>query len=102
MHDGVALGQFVLPIAGLSRIASYHGHVLADTLPGIRLPRQQGNIIATALKLANEHVAAQGYTAITVTAEDCQFCHQEPVVMFSEQQQKEFRQSGGFIVSLSA
>lgn len=57
---------------------------------------------ATALKLANEHVAAQGYTAITVTAEECQFCHQEPVVMFSEQQQKEFRQSGGFIVSLSA
>ena len=57
---------------------------------------------ATALKLANEHVAAQGYTGITVTAEECQFCHQEPVVMFSEQQQKEFRQSGGFIVSLSA
>lgn len=57
---------------------------------------------ATALKLANEHVAAQGYSAITVTAEECQFCHQEPVVMFSEQQQKEFRQFGGFIVPLSA
>ena len=57
---------------------------------------------ATALKLANEHVVALGYAAITVTAEECQFCHQEPLVMFSEQQQKEFRQAGGFIVSLSA
>ncbi|MCC6141828.1 MAG: DUF2024 family protein [Nitrospira sp.] len=57
---------------------------------------------ATALRLANEYMAAQGYAAIAVTAEECQFCHQEPLVMFSESQQKEFRQSGGFIVPLSA
>lgn len=56
---------------------------------------------ATALKLANEHVAALGHQAVTVTAEECQFCHQEPLVMFSEQQQREFRQQGGFIVPLS-
>lgn len=54
----------------------------------------------TALRLANEYVAAQGHEAITVTAEECQFCHQEPLVMFTEHQQKEFRQSGGFIVPL--
>lgn len=57
---------------------------------------------ATALRLANEHVAAQGFTAITVTAEECRFCHQEPLVLFTEHQQKEFRQFGGFIVPLSA
>lgn len=56
----------------------------------------------TALKLANEYVAAQGYTAIAVTSEECQFCHQEPLVMFTEHQQAEFRQAGGFIVPLSA
>jgi len=57
---------------------------------------------ATALRLANEYVAAQGYAAITVTAEECQFCHQEPLVMFTEHQQREFRQTGGFIVALPA
>ena len=57
---------------------------------------------AAALRLANEYVAAQGYEAIAVTAEECRFCHQEPLVMFTEQQQAEFRRSGGFIVPLSA
>ena len=57
---------------------------------------------ATALRLANEYMAAQGYEKVVVTAEECRFCHQEPVVMFTEQQQKDFRQSGGFIVHLSA
>ncbi len=57
---------------------------------------------ATALRLANEHVAAQGYTTITVTSEECRFCHQEPLVMFTEQQRNEFLKSGGFIVPLSA
>lgn len=57
---------------------------------------------ATALRLANEYVAAQGYEAIAVTAEECRFCHQEPLVMFTEQQQAGFRRSGGFIVPLSA
>jgi len=57
---------------------------------------------ATALRLANEYVAAQGHAAIAVTAEECRFCHQEPLVMFTEHQQEEFRASGGFIVALSA
>jgi hypothetical protein len=56
---------------------------------------------AIALKLASDYVASLGHTAITVTAEECQFCHQEPLVMFTEQQQREFRQAGGFIVPLS-
>lgn len=57
---------------------------------------------ATALKLANEHVAALGYRAITVTAEECRFCHQESLAMFPEGQQCEYRQQGGFIVPLSS
>lgn len=57
---------------------------------------------ATALKLANEHVVAQGYAAITVTAEECRFCHQEPLAMFTQHQQNEFLKTGGFIVELSA
>jgi hypothetical protein len=56
----------------------------------------------TALRLANEYVASQGHTAVSVTAEECRFCHAEPLVMFSEQQQRQFHESGGFIVPLSA
>ena len=56
----------------------------------------------TALRLANAYVAAQGHTAVSVTAQECRFCHAEPLVMFNEQQQREFRESGGFIVPLSA
>jgi hypothetical protein len=59
-----------------------------------------GNL-GTALKLANAYVAAQGHAAVCVTAQECQFCHAEPLVMFSEQQQREFLESGGFIVPLS-
>lgn len=57
---------------------------------------------ATALRLANEHVAALGHQAVTVTSEECQFCHQEPLIMFTERQQQEYRTFGGFIVPLSA
>lgn len=39
----------------------------------------------TALRLANEYVAILGYTTVTVTAEECLFCHQEPLGMFTEQ-----------------
>jgi hypothetical protein len=56
---------------------------------------------ATALRLANEHVAALGHQAVTVTAKECRFCHQEPLVMFTEAQQAAFRRQGGFIVPLS-
>lgn len=56
---------------------------------------------ATALRLANAYVAAQGHRDVSVTAQECRFCHVEPLVMFSEQQQREFQASGGFIVPLS-
>ena len=55
---------------------------------------------ASALKLANEYVASQGYPAVSVTAQECRYCHAEPLVLFSEQQQRQFEQSGGFIVPL--
>lgn len=54
----------------------------------------------TALRLANAYVAAQGHGEISVTAQECRFCHAEPLVMFNEQQQREFQESGGFIVPL--
>jgi uncharacterized protein DUF2024 len=56
---------------------------------------------ATALRLANAYVAAQGHTAVAVTAQECRFCHAEPLVVFNEHQQREFQESGGFIVPLS-
>lgn len=56
---------------------------------------------ATALKLANEHMASLGLTAVAVTTQECQFCHQEPLAFFSDAQQRAFRESGGFIVRLS-
>lgn len=55
----------------------------------------------TALRLANEYVASQGHPAVAVTARECRFCHAEPLVLFSEQQQRQFHESGGFIVPLS-
>jgi hypothetical protein len=57
---------------------------------------------ATALKLANDYVASLGHPAGTVTTRECRFCHEEPLVMFNEEQQREFRETGGFIVPLSA
>jgi hypothetical protein len=57
---------------------------------------------ATALRLANAYVAAQGHAAVSVTAQECQFCHAEPLIMFSERQQREFHEAGGFIVPLPA
>ncbi len=57
---------------------------------------------ATALRLANEYVASQGDAAVSVTAQECRYCHAEPLVMFSEHQQRQFHESGGFIVPLTA
>lgn len=57
---------------------------------------------ATALRLANAYAVALGHQAVTVTAEECRFCHQEPLVLFTEHQQQEYRQLGGFIVPLSS
>lgn len=56
---------------------------------------------ATALKLANEHMASMGHAEAVVTTQECQFCHQEPLAFFSDAQQRAFRESGGFIVRLS-
>ena len=56
----------------------------------------------TALKLANEYVAGLGHRAVKITTRECRFCHQEPLAMFLETQQREFRTAGGFIVPLPA
>ncbi|MCP9438901.1 MAG: DUF2024 family protein [Nitrospira sp.] len=57
---------------------------------------------ATALKLAKEYLAGIGEPDASVTSKECQFCHSEPVFMFSAEQQKQFREKGGFIVPLPA
>ena len=57
---------------------------------------------ATALKLAREYLTTIGEADATVTTEECQFCHNEPLVMFSAEQQQQFREQGGFIITLPA
>lgn len=56
---------------------------------------------ATALRLAEQYLASVGEAHVPVTVKECQFCHSEPLVMFSPEQQRQFREQGGFIVSLS-
>ena len=55
---------------------------------------------ATALRLAKEYLVSIGEPDATITTEECQFCHSEPLVFFSAQQQREFRERGGFILPL--
>ena len=55
---------------------------------------------ATALKLAKQHLQSLGETDAAVTTKECQFCHSEPVVFFSVEQQRQLREHGGFIVNL--
>lgn len=57
---------------------------------------------ATALKLAARYLDGLGERDVTVTLEECRFCHSEPLVMFSAEQQKQFREQGGFILPLPA
>jgi len=57
---------------------------------------------ATALTLAKQYLASIGEADVPVTLKECQFCHSEPLVMFSAEQQRQFRELGGFIVSLPA
>ena len=57
---------------------------------------------ATALTLAKQHLASLGEGHVPVTVKECQFCHTEPLVMFSAEQQRQFREQGGFILILSA
>ncbi len=57
---------------------------------------------ATALKLAKEYLVGIGEPNAAVTTKECQFCHSEPLVMFSAEQQKEVKEKGGFIVPMPA
>jgi hypothetical protein len=41
-----------------------------------------------------------GEEDVTVTVKECQFCHREPLVMFSAEQQRQFREEGGFVLPL--
>ncbi len=56
----------------------------------------------TALRLAKDYLASIGEPEATITTEECQFCHNEPLVFFSSDQQRQFREQGGFIVKLPA
>ena len=55
-----------------------------------------------AIALANQYLAGSGESSASVTLKECQFCHTEPLAMFSEAQQRQFREQGGFIVTLPA
>jgi heterodisulfide reductase subunit B len=57
---------------------------------------------ATALRLAKQHLVTIGEADATVTAKECQFCHSEPLVFFSVEQQRQIKEQGGFIVNLPA
>ena len=56
----------------------------------------------TALKLAKRYLESLGEDDVTVTLKECQFCHSEPLVMFTAEQQKQFKEQGGFILPLPA
>lgn len=55
---------------------------------------------ATALTLAKRYLQSLGESEATVTLKECQFCHSEPLVMFSTEQQQQFKEHGGFILAL--
>jgi Domain of unknown function (DUF2024) len=55
-----------------------------------------------ALALAKQYLVEIGEPNSLITLKECQFCHSEPLAMFSEAQQRQFREQGGFIVPLSA
>jgi len=57
---------------------------------------------ATALTLAKQHLERIGEPDASVTATECQFCHSEPIVFFSAEQQRQLKAHGGFIVTLPA
>jgi len=57
---------------------------------------------ATALKLARDYLVRIGEPEAAVTAKECRFCHSEPLVFFSAEQQRQFAEHGGFIVELPA
>jgi hypothetical protein len=53
-----------------------------------------------ATRLAQHYLAGIGEPDAPVTLEECQFCHSEPLVMFPAEQQRQFREQGGFIITL--
>jgi heterodisulfide reductase subunit B len=55
-----------------------------------------------ALKLAKAYLTTIGEADATITSRECRFCHSEPLVFFSADQQKQFKEQGGFILPLSA
>jgi hypothetical protein len=55
---------------------------------------------STALRLAQRYLEELGEGDIPVTVNECRFCHSEPLVMFSAEQQRQFHEQGGFIVLL--
>jgi hypothetical protein len=55
---------------------------------------------ATALALAKQYLVTIGEADAVVTTNECQFCHSEPVVFFSAEQQRQLKERGGFIVNL--
>jgi hypothetical protein len=54
------------------------------------------------LKLAKEYLVSIGEPTTSVTTKECQFCHSEPLFMFSPEQQKQVKEKGGFIVPMPA
>ncbi len=56
----------------------------------------------TALRLARQYLVSIGEPTAQVTVKECQFCHNEPLVFFSAEQQRQFREQGGFILELPA
>jgi hypothetical protein len=55
-----------------------------------------------ALTLAKQYLVGIGEPNAVITLKECRFCHSEPLVMFSEAQQRQFREQGGFIITLPA
>lgn len=55
-----------------------------------------------AITLAKQYLERIGEPDATITLKECRFCHSEPLVMFSEAQQRQFREQGGFIITLPA
>ena len=53
-----------------------------------------------ALTLAKQYLVGIGEPGAVITLKECQFCHTEPLVMFSVEQQRQFREQGGFIITL--
>lgn len=55
-----------------------------------------------ALTLAKQYLERIGEGGIVITTKECRFCHSEPLAFFSADQQRQFKEHGGFIVSLPA